>query len=187
LLIQMNPADPNNISIVLLEKPTQPGASLTTLTMSRTGQKLFKEWRLKENRITGALDDANSLPSAAFSLRFDAPIAKEPPVSADHNGAAALQCPQVAALRAKIDAVGRGDLAAIRAVSSKRANRRLDRLPPEALQQLKSMGKQMAAEQRKALANVQRVIVRGNRATVILNKNESATVVKEDGKWKSDD
>lgn len=193
LLIEMNPADSQNITIVLLDKPSQPGASLTTLTKSRSGQKLFKEWRLSDDRVRGALDHGEeeskegSLPSAVFSVRFDAPVTREPLISADLKGTAALQSPQVAALRAKIDAVGRGDLAAIRSVSSKRANRRLDRMPPEAFKQLKSMGKQIAAEQRKSLSKVQRVIVRGNRATVILTKNESATLVKEDSKWKTDD
>jgi hypothetical protein len=193
LLIEMDPADPQSINIILLEKPTEAGRSLTSLSMSRSGQKLFKEWKLTPQRVAGALDrpeDENpgsEMPSATFSVKFDAPITREPPITADLKGAAAVKSPQVTALLARLDAIGRGDLDAVRATCSKRANRRLDTMPPEAFAELKKMGKQIAAEQRKSLKKVQRVIVRGNRALVIISKNEYATVVKEDGKWKSDD
>src|SRR5205823_5946401 len=102
-------------------------------------------------------------------------------------GKAAIASQPVAVLRAKMDAFIRGDLAAARKLSSRRAQARLDRLPREVWQQIRAMSKREGASQKKALANVQRVVFRGDHAIVIISKNEWATVVKEDGKWRSDD
>lgn len=196
ILMELDPAKPDNLNIVILDKPSEPGHSLATLSLSRTGTKMFKQWTLTPKRLTAAIDheDSNSgnsresgLPSVSFSVSFDAPVVMEPSVTADLKGAAARSSPQVQALAAKADALIRSDMAALRKNNTQRANRRLDTYPPEVLAQFKTVGKQAGIEQKKTLARVQRVVVRGKRAIVILSPNEWATVAFEDGKWKVDD
>jgi hypothetical protein len=193
LLIELNPADPNNINIILLDKPKEEGRSMTTLSMSKTGAKLFKEWRLTDKRVSGALDrkeESSSdldFPTAEFTVRFDAPISREHAITAELKGPQAARSPQVAALLLRADAIMRWDMAALKAVSTKRSMAQIESLPPSVVAEFKKVAKKEGAQQKKELAKAQRVVVRGDRATVIIAKGQYATVVKEGGKWKVDD
>ena len=100
------------------------------------------------------------------------------------KGRAALDSPQARLLFAKADALAKGDFAAAQKVSTERANRWNQAFLAGAKSD--SLAKQ-AAEMKKSLQKIQRVVERGDRAVVILPGKQWFTFVREAGEWKSDD
>jgi len=191
LLFEMAPDDPNNVVMTLLLPPSGPGRLLIRQTINVTGEDLFKEWSLTEQRVTGAIERSEErepgladFPAISYSVRFDAPIFNEPPVTADLKGRAALESPQARLLSAKADALAKGDLAAAQKASTERANRWNQAFLADAKGD--SLAKK-ATELKKALQKIQRVVERGDRAVVILPGKQWFTFVRENGEWKSDD
>jgi hypothetical protein len=193
LLMTMAPNNPNEIRAVPLLKPAERGASLTNWSLSASGKKLFKEWKLAPTRVVGAIDHEDKTehsfitgPRVSWSLRFSAPVFNEPAITDDLRGKAAQASPQVKALRLAADAMARGDFATLKKLSSDRSNRQMEVGLSMQGPQAKTFVKQMGAEMKKTLPKIQRVIVRGDHAVAILSKNEWATLVREGGQWKTD-
>lgn len=191
LLFEMAPDDPNNVVVTLLFPPSGQGRFLIRQSINIGGDDLFKEWSLKDQRVTGAIERSgerepglSDFPAINYSVNFDAPIFNEPQVSADLKGRAALDSPQARLLFAKADALAKGDFAAAQKVSTERANRWNQAFLAGA--KADSLAKQ-AAEMKKALQKIQRVVERGDRAVVILPGEQWFRFVREGGEWKSDD
>ena len=98
--------------VTLLTQPPKPGQSLMTLTLSATGQKLFKKLLLSNVRVDGEVAHTDSrdsgsqdLPKLVYAVKFSAPLFKELPVTANYRGKAAQNSPQVKAYREKINAL----------------------------------------------------------------------------------
>jgi hypothetical protein len=191
LLFEMDPDDPDNVVMTLLIPPSGPGRLLIRQTINVTGEELFKDWSLKGNRVVGAIERSgerepglSNFPAISYSVKFDAPVFNEPKVSADLKGRAALDSPQAQLLFAKADALAKGDFAAAQKVSTERANRWnqsfLAGVKPDSLAR-------QAAEMKKSLQKIQRVVERGDRAVVILPGKQWFRFVREGGEWKSDD
>ncbi len=191
LLFEMAPDDPNNVVMTLLLPPSAPGRFLIRQTINVTGEDLFKEWSLTERRVAGAIErsgegepDLSGFPAISYSARFSAPVFNEPQVSADLKGQAALDSPQARVLSAKADALGKGDFAAARRLSTERANRRNE--ASLAGERADSLARK-AAELKHALRKIQRVVERGDRAVAILPNKQWFAFAREGVEWKSDD
>jgi len=191
VLFEMDPDDPNNVVMTLLIPPSGAGRFLIRQTINVTGEDLFKDWSLTDQRVVGAIERREErepgladFPAISYSVRFDAPIFNEPPVTADLKGRAALESPQARLLSAKADALAKGDLAAAQKASTERANRWNQAFLADSKGD--SLAKK-ATELKKALQKIQRVVERGDRAVVILHGKQWFTFVRENGEWKSDD
>jgi hypothetical protein len=190
IMIELDPSNPQSINVTFLDKPSDPGRFMTSLSLCKTGAKLFKVWKQSATRVMGALDhegqksDDPDLARPGFSIEFDAPVIAESAVTADLKGAAAQKSPQIATLRARAAAIGKWDMVAIRSLCTKSALKSLESMPPEALAEMKKDAANQAAMQKKQLARAQKVIVRGDRAVVIISKNDFSTLVREGGRWK---
>jgi hypothetical protein len=191
VMFEMDPDDSNNVVMTLLLPPSGSGRFLIRQTINVDGEDLFKEWSLKDNRVVGAIErrgerepGLSDFPAISYSVKFDAPIFKEPQISADLKGRAALDSPQARLLFAKADALAKGDFAAAQKVSTERANRWNQAFLAGA--KADSLAKQ-ANEMKKSLQKIQRVVERGDRAVVILPNKQWFTFVREAGEWKSDD
>src|SRR5215470_11528780 len=130
LLFEMDPDDPNNVVMTLLIPPSGAGRFLIRQTINATGEDLFKDWSMTDQRVVGAIERREErepgladFPAISYSVRFDAQIFDEPKVTADLKGRAALDSPQARLLSAKADALARGDMEAAQKVCTERANR----------------------------------------------------------------
>lgn len=191
LLFEMAPDDPNKVVMTLLFPPSGPGRFLIRQMINSAEDDLFKDWSLTDQRVAGAIErsgerepNLSDFPAISYSVRFDAPVFNEPQISADLKGRAALDSPQARLLSAKADAMAKGDFAAAQKVSTERANRWNQAFLAGAKEG--AMAKK-AAELKKALQKIQRVVERGDRAVVILPGKQWFSFVREGGEWKSDD
>lgn len=195
LLLKLDPGKPDKLNTTLLLAPAQPGMSLVTQTLSATGRKLFKDWKFAPTRVLGAIEHRDDraqgttdIPVMAYSIQFSAPVFNEPAVTADLKGKDAQASPQVRALIERARALARGDFTAAKKHSTERGSGQIDlmvkMLGAEATKQAEEAG----AEMEKQLRQVQRVVVRGERAVAIFRKNEGwSTLARQGGEWKSDD
>ncbi|HEU0172666.1 MAG TPA: hypothetical protein VFV58_00255 [Blastocatellia bacterium] len=191
LLFEMDPDDPNNVVMTTLLPPSGQGRFLIRQTINVTGGDLFKDWTLTDRRIVGATEHRgerepglSDFPAISYSVQFDAPVFNEPQISADLKGRAALDSPEARLLSAKADALAKGDFEAAQKASTERANHWNQAFLAGA--KADSLTKK-AAELKKALQKIQRVVERGDRAVAILSGKQWFTFVREGGEWKSDD
>ncbi|HEY8460128.1 MAG TPA: hypothetical protein VIM99_07090 [Blastocatellia bacterium] len=191
LMFEMDPEDPNNVMMTLLQPPSGSGRFLFRQSISASGEDLFKDWKLADNRVSGAIERSAErepgmadFPAVNLSVRFSAPVFNEPKVTADLKGKAAKDSPQARLLFAKADALAKGDFAAAQKICTDRANRWNKAFLGSAKSDLLS---KQAAEMKKSLQKIQRVVERGDRAVVILSGKQWFSFVREGGEWKSDD
>jgi hypothetical protein len=159
-------------------------------TLNVSGKELFNDWSFASQRVTGAIErrdeDKSSLsdfPAISYSVRFSAPVFNEPAVTADLKGKAAVNSPQARVLSALADALAKGDIATARTLSSERASRQSEKM----LARVKAdFLAKMAAEMKKSIQKIQRVVERGDRAVAICPGKQWFTLVREGGEWKAD-
>ena len=195
LLMTMDPKDQGRVVVTLLMQPVRTGQSLMMLTLSATGQELFKKLILSNVRVTGEMEHADTrssgdedLPKLTFAVKFSAPLFKELPVSAIYTGKKAQNSPQVKVYREKINALKKGDFEAVKRLSSERANRRDAAMLAHIDDQTKkASAAEAAADFEKSLKHIKRVVVREDSAVVIFSEKEWATFVREGGEWKTGD
>lgn len=193
LMFQLDPANPNAMVAVLLEKPAEAGLSLMRTTHSVTGSKLFKRWSFTPQRVVAEIDRRSepnvnlpNLSAASFALEISAPVFNEPPVTADLRGKAAQTSPQAQLMAAAAKAMAAGDVEGVRKLQSVRGNRQFETaVKLQGVDPVQAV-KQGGAELKGVANRIQRVVVRGERAVVLLGKDQWFTVVREGGKWKMD-
>jgi len=193
LLLRMDPDDSSYVLVTLLYPPADSRESLMTQTISATGHKAMKSLQIGGNRVMGEIErqqptesSLTGFPKVGYSIRFSAPLFHELPVTADIKGEAARKSPQANALREKARALARGDLEAVRRLSTDRANRRLDGFVAPGGEEAKSMMKQGGTEMEESLKSIRRVVERGNRAVVIWEDESWITLFRQGGEWKID-
>jgi hypothetical protein len=192
LMFEMDPEDPNNVVMTLLQPPSGQGRFLIRQSINVSGgDDLFKGWKLADNRVAGAIErkgerepGLGDFPAISYSVQFDAPVFNEPKITADLKGKAAKDSPQARLLFAKADALAKGDFAAAQKVCTDRANRWNQSFLAGA--KAGALSKQ-ADDMKKSLQKIQRVVERGDRAIVILPNKQWFSFVREGGEWKSDD
>jgi hypothetical protein len=192
ILLELDPTKPNEVHSVLLMKPKQKGASLMTTSLSVTGSEIFKGWKYTGSHVSGSVDrqkeavPGGEMPSLSYTASFDSDILPEPKVTQDLKGAQAVASPQVKMLVTSADALTRGDFATVKKMASKQGAARLDEMITQAGPQAKALAKQFGTEMKTSLKKVKRVVVRGDRAIVIMPDGVSMNVILEGGVWKTD-
>jgi len=177
LLLRFDPANREAILITVLAKP-EPGYSLSNTTMSDSSG-IWARLEAGPTRVVGELKpDASD--KAQFS--FSAPVFTNA-VEADLKGRAAAASEPVKVLIARLEAIGRGDLAAAAALSTPASGARLGDMPPE----FKKMFAKALPELLARLRAPKRVIIRRETAVVMLGPGEYASAARVEGLWKAAD
>lgn len=194
LLLQFDPGDQSKMVVTVLRAASRQGASLMTLSLVDTGQKLFKKLAISQTRVDGEADYAETgrpgsddLPKISYSVKFTAPVFNELPVTADLKGKAAQDSPQAKIAREKLNAMKKGDFEAVKRLETERAKRETDLLLAQMGSKASSIAKEIAGEMEQSLMKIQRVVVRGSTAVMIYSDRTWSNFVLEDGQWKSDD
>jgi len=189
LLFRIDPARPDEASVIVLDKPAEPGRGLSSLVVGSKEQPAVTRLKIGTDsvgvgfvRVPGSGAQAIDL---AFALKVAAPLTREPPITADITGPAIKASPQYKASLAYAEAMQGGDSAAQSRLTSKAMNERIASYPdPAALtERLKAVGVTAEAQ----LAKVHRIVERGNRAALLIDARAWMTMVKENGEWKSGD
>ena len=189
VLIRVDPANRNRALLTMLTKPRQPGESLANITLESSAGAL-PALKVADGRVSGSIERAPSgEPPTSISVTFSAPVLHEPKVSEDLRGAAVQGSPQMKTLAASARALSQGDLAAHGKLSTAGARERQQQMFAQGPKgaELTKMLKQAGDEMRSELAKAQRVVVRGNRAVVLLGAGSFRTLALEDGAWKIDE
>jgi hypothetical protein len=191
LLIRVDPANRSRALVTLLAKPAQPGATLANITIESSAGAL-PTVKIGDGRVAGSIERTLAGdPPTPLTVAFSAPVLKEPGVTEDLRGAAAQSSPQVKTLSAAARALSQGDRAGQGSHLTAAARVRQDQtfaqpgMPKGA--ELAKMLKQAGDESKSELTKVQRVVVRGTRAVVLLGGGTVRTMALEDGAWKIDE
>lgn len=191
VLLRWDPAKPEGYVLTVLSKPPEPGQSLANTTISRTGGAL-PGVKIADNRVSGNVAGDGTAPKGVvWSANFSVPLMNETKVSAELKGAAAKTSPQVKTLQAVQKGLAKGDWGVQRSLSTPAANRRFDTMMGQAgapdAKQMAEFAKMGAAEMASDLAKVDRVVVRGDRAIVMMGKNSWRQMARDGETWKVDE
>ena len=197
LILKLDPDNPNEVVVTVLDKPEEAGMSLMTQTLGTSGQALWKTFAFAADKTSGEMvdeaPDEEAMHPLTYHFKFAAPVEHEPAVTADLKGKAAQASPQVAAIRAKAKAMAAGDLEGMKKLTGAAANAvNTERMALMGMsdEALKTMMKQYGPEMVKAAATIERVVVRGDRAVALSGGKDGSqwfNFVLEDGAWKSND
>ena len=177
LLVEFSPADRNSMRVTILDKPADPDAFAPTLSLSDSNG-LWRQLTADARHITG---DYKSSDDTDLAFSFDAPVSTDG-VAADLKGPAAQSSEQVRVLLARAEALGRGDVGAAAALSSKQSGASLRAMPAAEAKQLAAATPELVRE----IKTIRRVVVRHRSAVAVMGDSWS-TLVLEDGAWKVDD
>jgi hypothetical protein len=165
------------------------------LTLSATGEKLFKKLVISKVRVDGETEyndtregGTEDLPKLTYAVKFSAPLFKELPVTANLKGKAVHNSIQSKICREKISALKKGDFEAVKRLSSDWANRRdASMLAQMDEQTKKAFAREVAADMEQSLKLIKRVVVRGDSAVIIFSEKQLASFIREGGQWKTGD
>ncbi len=185
ILLQFDPAKPAEVdyTVLMLKGRLQTVTKRISITqLEVVGEKVSGVFDFAEDSFKSFPD----YPQVSFRLRIDTPIKRPPAVTADLKGADALNSPQVKVLRAIADAIAAGNFVALHKLTSESATIRnkdeIARLGAGA----KTTYLRVGTDMKKLIRGVKRVVVRGNRAVVILPENGTFDFIFENGAWKGD-
>lgn len=174
LLLTFDPADETGLNVVVLSR-RDDGYSPPSISISSTAG-LWSRLDISATRIVGELrEDA----SETTKLRFNAPVFTNEVVS-DLTGAAAQNSDLVKVVLARAEALVRGDLAGVAALSTPESAAGLTALPPEVLKMAKAEMPQLA----RRLKSIKRVVIRRDSAAVMVGPGEWASLTRVNGTWK---
>jgi hypothetical protein len=176
LLLEFDPADRTSLRITVLAKPDDPSEFAPNLSLTNS-EGLWKRLEASATRIAGDFQSGDADRDLAFS--FSAPVFTDP-VQADLKGADAQKSEQVRVLVARAEAIGRGDLPAAMALSSRKSAQALSAMPAEALREARGS----MAPFIKELKAIKRVVVRRETAVALMAEGSWSSLVLEDGAWK---
>lgn len=175
LMIEFDPKDRTSAQVTDLQRPADPTAFLRTTSISNSAG-LWKTLNVDAKHISGRFVSTDD----GLDLVVDAPITTDP-VVATLTGAAVQASPFLKMLRARTQALAKGDLAAINALMSRGEQVQSAKdLPPASSPEFKAN----LAAYTKALDKASRVIVRGKTAVVLLPESEWVPFVREGADWK---
>jgi hypothetical protein len=191
VLLRWDPANPEGYVLTVLAKPAEPGGMLANTTISRSSGAL-PGVKIANNRVGGSAELTDPVGNGArWSATFSAPLLHEPRVTDDLRGAAAKASPQVKALQAVQKGLAKGDWGVQRSLSTAAANQRFDAQMAQAgspdAKQMAEFAKMGSKELAGDLGKVDRVVVRGERAVVLMGKSSWRHFALDGGAWKIDD
>jgi hypothetical protein len=178
LLFVIKPGDHNALSISVLATQDHDQGSFRTLSLSRT-PALWEKLAVGPHRISGTLI------SGETHFSFDLPIA-ENTITADLRGAAAQASPQLAALMANARAWIAGDFDAVKATVSRRKQAEIDGYTAAQRTQLAAQAGPDMKALLAAKPKLDRVVVRGDTASIKTPDGSAYDFTREDGLWKLD-
>ena len=178
LLFVIKPGDHNALSISVLATQDHEQGSFRTLSLSKT-PALWEKLVVGPHRISG------TLASDETHFSFDPPIA-ENPITADLHGAAAEASPQLGVLMANARAWIAGDLDAVKATVSHRRQAEIDGYTAAQRTQLAAFAGPDMKTLLAAKPKLDRVVVRGDTASIKTPDGGAFDFTREDGVWKLD-
>ncbi|MEO8523783.1 MAG: hypothetical protein ABI460_03590 [Caldimonas sp.] len=188
LMLRIDPAKPNQASLVLLDKPADARTGLAFASVSSSNEPAIAGLKMSGTSVSGSLVKAEfGEPPAAlsYSLRFDTPLLREPAVTADLQAPALQSSVEFKLASAYAEAMARGDLKAVRGAASKAMRAEIDAMVAAAgesvaVERMKKGGVAARAQ----LAKFKRMVERGSRAMLVVDNDRYLTLSKEDGEWK---
>jgi hypothetical protein len=194
LLLRLDPNDHKHLLVTLLFSPTDPGQTLLTRAFGTTSQKVPIELKIGNfNRVSGIVEhydkyqpEVKGVAKLDYSLRFSAPLFHERSITAILKGQAAKTSPQMRVFAEKIRALEKGDLESAERLSTASATLRTRNFLAQVGPERESWEKQAAAKMKESIKDLQRVVVRGDRAVMVFGTKQWHNFVKEGGEWKSD-
>jgi len=178
LLFVIKPGDHTDLSISVLATQDRDHGSFRTLSLSKT-PALWDKLVVGPNRISGTLVSGDT------NFSFDLPIA-ENPITADLHGAAAQASPQLGVLMANARAWIAGDLNAVKATVSRRKQAEIDGYSAAQRTQLAAQAGPDMKALLTAKPRLDRVVVRGDTASIKTPDGGAYDFIREDGVWKVD-
>ena len=178
LLFVIKPGQVSDLSISVLATRDRAEGSFRTLSLSNS-HTLWEKLVVGPKRISG------TLVSGETHFSFDLPIA-ENPITADLHGAAAQASPQLAALMANTRAWIAGDLNAVKATISHRKQIEIDGYTAAQRTQLAALAGPDMKALLAAKPKLDRVVVRGDTASIKTPDGGAYDFTREDGVWKLD-
>ena len=177
LLIKFDPADRTGVNVTVLAPP-EPGYSLGTTSLSNsTG--LWERLDASATRISGALkEDA----SEHVRFNFSAPVFTNP-VVADLKGPAVQGSEPVKVLIARAEALQKGDIATVKALSTDGASADFSKIDPALM---KAIRREIPSLIQK-LKTAKRAVIRRETAAVLVDKDSWSSAALVDGVWKGTD
>jgi len=193
LLLTFDPHDHTNVTVTFLYQPGHPAAGLHTQSRLHS-RGVMNNLHITAQRVVGEIADKegaqfSDLPTITYATSFSAPLFHEPKVTQDLQGQAAKDSVQVQVLRAVADAMDKVDFAALRALATARFNHEVDTLRALGGAQVAEVAtyvRETAAEMAQAIAEVQRLVVRGNHAVVLFSDKSSRELERVGNEWKID-
>ncbi|MCE9658539.1 MAG: hypothetical protein K8R60_08260 [Burkholderiales bacterium] len=189
LLFRIDPARPDEASMIVLDKPREAGRGLGSLVIGSKEQPAVTRLKIGADAVTVAFarpPGGAQAVDVSFALKVTAPLTREPPITADIKGRPAIEAsPQYRASLAYGEAMRTGDVRAQVRLGSRAMNERMDMYPDRVAitERLKEVG----AVAKSQLAKVHRIVVRGDRAALLIDQRAWITMVRENGEWKSGD
>lgn len=196
LMFVLQPDTPDDVVVTRLQR-AEPGVSLISQTWTVDSGSFWSRFVMGDNRVTGVLEpDANAPWSSLFPVfegpvSFSAPLFRELEVTADLRDEAARESAPFQALKARIDAMARGDLDGVRAWATNAAVARMDQMIEEsglAQSQVVEMMKVAGVEELARLETITRAVIRETTAVLLYQSDEEGlqwqTVSMEGGAWK---
>jgi hypothetical protein len=184
LILTLAPDNPNEVLATVLEKP-EGGFSLANITLTSKPDPVIANYKMDGKIVSGSIK-LSSADAKSSGIGFSAPIQAVPAITADLKGKAALESEQVKSMRARVQAMIKGDSEAVAKLATPVENRQVEaavaQMGPEAKNMMRSAGREMLP----ALNRVERVVVRGDRAVVIFKAGEAwQEMALIDGQWKT--
>lgn len=190
LLIKLDPDDLGEALVELLLKTDNPMQPRVTQTLSSSKKDVIKNFAMTGKTVSGEIERMDSgesafadMPTMSYFVRFKAQVTNEPAITADLKGKDAQNSPFAKLVYKKGDVLEKGDIGALKAMTSKQANIRNEVFlnNPEFHAGAKSFG----AEMKDSIKSITRLVERGKRAVLIL-EDGSMNFVKEGNEWKFD-
>lgn len=177
LLLEFDPGDRTSLQAVVLDR-SEDGASPPSISMSDSSG-LWSRLYIGATRIEGELKEGAS---ETMAFRFSAPVYANA-VVADLKGAEARSSDPVKVVLARAEALMRGDLTAVAALSTEDAAASLATLPPEVMKLARAEMPNLI----RRLKAPRRVVIRRESAAVMIGPGEWASLALVNGVWKAAD
>ncbi|MDK9718015.1 MAG: hypothetical protein OEL57_08915 [Trichlorobacter sp.] len=193
VLVRFDPAKPKEVVVTVLFPQQEERYSLGNKTISQSERSPLDKLVITNLRVSAAMEQSSEgnpvqgWPAEKYAFSFNAPLFREPAVTAILKGKQALNSPQVKAVLAKTAAMAKGDYAAVKSVCTERSIEEMDGFmaqgKDESLKMMAEAGKQMGQAVKKSPLTL---VVRGDRATLLIKQQDGRSMiglVKRSGVW----
>ena len=193
VLLRFDPGKPKSVVVTVLYPPKDQGFSLANRTISDSEKGPLENLLISKLRVSASVNHnspGNSelgWPSESYSFKFSAPLFNEPPVTEILKGKKAMKSPQAKVILAKAAAMKRGDLETAKKYTSERSIIEMDRIISQSKGEVDSMIRESGKETEQSVRKGKlRLIVRGDRASLVVDTNEGKSLyglIRKDGSW----